>query len=236
MEKIILIVKNISEEGPGLLELLLKERNIKYQIADLDQGHSFPAVDTYAAVVVLGGPDSANDVNDKMDNQLARISETVAKNIPYLGICLGLQVLVKAVGGLVIKSRTKEIGFVDPDGDNFTVELTEEGKKDQLFEGLNHSFIVFHLHGETVELIDDIMLLAIGKFCRNQIVKVGANAYGIQCHFELTPEMFEIWINEDKDLLQLDKEILRANFETIKAEYTKVGRQLFGNFLTIAGF
>jgi GMP synthase-like glutamine amidotransferase len=236
MEKEILIVKNISEEGPGLLEILLKDRGIGYHVVDLHQGQSFPSVEAFGAIVVLGGPDSANDQNAKMKNELARIREAIAANIPYLGICLGLQTLVKAVGGQVVKSRTKEVGFIDPDGNQYTVELTEEGKRDLLFEGLNHSFRVFHLHGETVELTEEMALLAVGRFCNNQIVKIGSNAYGIQCHFELTPEMFETWINGEPDLLKLDKEALRANFETIETEYTKVGRQLFQNFLKIAGY
>lgn len=235
MKKEILIVKNITREGPGLLEAELKESGIGYTVVDLNQGQSFPSVENYGAVVVLGGPDSANDENEKMENELARIREVIANNIPYLGICLGLQTLVKAAGGRVVKSPTKEIGFIDPEGGNFKVELTEEGKRDPLFGGLDHAFEVFHLHGETVELTSEMVLLAAGKFCRNQIVKVGASAYGIQCHFELTPEMFETWINEDSDLLQLDKQQLQANFEAIKDEYTRVGRQLFRNFLTIAG-
>lgn len=236
MEKEVLIIKNITREGPGLLEAELKERGIGYTVADLNQGQNFPSIKNYGAIVVLGGPDSANDENDKMENELTRIREAIAAKIPYLGICLGLQTLVKAAGGKVIKSPTKEVGFIDPESNNFTVELTDEGKQDPLFEALDHTFNVFHLHGETVELTDDMMLLAVGKFCRNQIARVDRNAYGIQCHFELTPEMFETWINEDPDLLQLDKEQLRANFETIRDEYTQVGRQLFKNFLKIAGF
>ena len=236
MKKEILIVKNISEEGPGLLEELLNELCISYQVADLHQGQLFPAVESFRAIVVLGGPDSANDENLKMQNELACIRKAIDGNIPYLGICLGLQTLVKAAGGQVVRSRTKEVGFIDPNGHPFTVELTEEGKIDPLFKGLGHSFHVFHLHSETVELTDDCTLLGVGKFCRNQIVRVGSNAYGIQCHFELTPEMFESWINEDPDLLTLDKEGLRIHFATIKRKYTRVGRQLFQNFLKIAGF
>lgn len=236
MEKEILIVKNITREGPGLLGTELKERGIGYTVADLNQGQNFPPVENYGAVVVLGGPDSANDENEKMENELTHIQKAIAANIPYLGICLGLQTLVKATGGKVIKSTTKEVGFIDPEGNNFTVELTDEGKKDPLFEGLDDTFNVFHLHGETVELTDDMVLLAVGKFCRNQIARVGENAYGIQCHFELTPEMFETWINEDPDILQFDKGQLRANFEAIRDEYTRMGRQLFKNFLKIAGF
>jgi len=236
MEKEILIVKNISREGGGLLEEELKVLNIRYIIVDLNQGKKFPPVENYGAVVVLGGPDSANDENKKMKNQLARINQTLVAKIPYLGICLGLQTLIKAAGGQVVKNPIKEVGFIDPEDNFFTVEVTEEGKKDPLFKGLDQKFKVFHLHGETVELTDDMKLLAIGKFCQNQIVKVGFNAYGIQCHFELTPEMFEVWINEDRDLRQLDKGQLCNSFDEIQDVYTSVGRQLFKNFLKIAGF
>jgi GMP synthase-like glutamine amidotransferase len=236
MAQEVLIVKNITREGPGLLETELKERGIGYTIIDLSQGQNFPPVENYRAVVVLGGSDSANDKNQKMGNELARIREAIAAHIPYLGICLGLQTLVKSAGGNVIKSPIKEVGFIDPEGNNFTVELTDEGKKDPLFEGIDQTFNVFHLHGETIELTDDMVLLAVGKFCRNQIVRVGTNAYGIQCHLELTPEMFEIWISEDPDLLRLNKKQLRSNFEAIRNKYTRIGQQLFKNFLKIAGF
>lgn len=234
--KPILIVKNITREGPGLLEPILKESGIDYTIVDLDQDQSFPKTSQFGAVIVLGGPDSANDQNEKMENELSRIRETIAADIPYLGICLGLQTLVKASGGRVVKSPTKEVGFIDPNGNNFTIELTDEGKQDPLFNDLETPFNVFHLHGETVELVDNMTLLGTGQFCTNQIVRVGDNAYGIQCHFELTPEMFEVWISEDPDLLQLDTAQLRQNFSAIQSEYTKVGQQLLRNFLLIAGY
>ena len=236
MKKEILIVKNMTREDQGLLEELLKDRGIGYTVVDLDLGQKFPPVENYGAVVVLGGPDSANDESEKMKSELVRISEVLSAKIPYLGICLGLQALVKASGGKVVKSPVKEVGFIGPDGSNFKVELTEDGKQDPLFEGLDHTFNVFQLHGETVELTDSMALLGTGKFCRNQVVRVGSNAYGIQCHFELTPEMFEIWINEDSDLLELGKEQLRAGFAAIQEEYTSVGRKLLANFLRIAGF
>lgn len=234
--KEILIVKNITREGPGLLEIELKERGIGYTIVDLEQSQNFPSVENYGAVVVLGGPDSANDKTKKMAAELGRIRDVIGANIPYLGICLGLQTLVKAAGGKVVKSPITEVGFTDPGNNTFTVTLTDEGKKDPLFKGLDDTFNVFHLHGETVELTNDMVLLAVGKFCRNQIARIGRNAYGIQCHFELTPDMFETWINEDPDLLQLNQVRLRANFESIRNDYTRVGRQLFKNFLKIAGF
>ena len=236
MKKEILIIKNSTSEGPGLLVEVLKEKNVECFTVDLERRENPPPVENFGAVVVLGGPDSANDANEKMKNELAFIRNAIDLKIPYLGICLGLQTLVKAAGAKVIKSPVKETGFIDPEGNNFTIELTEEGKKDPLFENLNSPLNVFHLHGETVELPDNIILLATGKFSRNQAVKIGSNAYGIQCHFELTPEMFEAWLNNDPDLRQLNKEQLRKVFYKIKDEYIKTGKQLFGNFLRVAGY
>lgn len=236
MKKEILIIKNSTPEGPGLLEELLIERNIACRIVDLQQKEPFPEVNDFGAVVVLGGPDSANDQNEKMAQELMRIRQVLEAKIPYLGICLGLQTLVKAAGGKVVKSPLKEVGFKGPDGSFFTIQLTDQGKADPLFKGLESTLKVFHLHGETVEITDSMILLGKGKFCPNQVVKIGPCAYGIQCHFELTPAMFEEWITGDDDLLQLSTESLRADFESMKSKYRETGRQLFNNFLSIAGF
>lgn len=235
-EKEILFLKNISRENPGLLEDIIKELGIKYSIVDLSQNESIRSLDNYAAVVVLGGPDSANDKTPEMENELALIRNILDAKIPYLGICLGLQTLIKASGGEVVKSQTREIGFRDQNGENFKVELTESGREDILFKGLGNSLTVFQLHGETVMLTENMKLLATGEFCRNQIVKAGPTSYGIQCHFELTQEMLEVWMNEDQDLKELDRDHLRSDFETIRLNYTQTGRQLFLNFLKIAGF
>jgi len=104
MEKEILIVKNNINEGPGMLEGILLQRAIKYTIIDLDKGQLIPPVEEYTAMVVLGGPDSANDNNEKMRHELAAIKKCIQLKKPYLGICLGLQTLVKAAGGQVVKS------------------------------------------------------------------------------------------------------------------------------------
>jgi GMP synthase (glutamine-hydrolysing) len=234
--KEILIIKNITREGPGILGEILTEHGIKNKIIDLSLEEKISSVENYAAVVVLGGPDSANDETMKMKNELVLIKKVLDSGIPYLGICLGLQTMVKAAGGKVIQSPVKEIGFRDQDDQYFNVELTESGRKDPLFNGIDDRVNVFHLHGETVLLTDNMELLAEGKYCRNQIVKSGTNAYGIQCHFELTAEMFEAWINEDPDLLNLNPDQLRADFRSTGIAYEMTGIQLFRNFLRITGF
>ena len=237
MTKKLLIIKNISHEEPGLLESLLCKHGIASEGADLSAGEIFPDPREYSALVVLGGPQSANDDTPAMQLQLRRIEEALHQEIPYLGICLGMQCLVKAGGGKVVKSPAKEIGFIDPEGNPYRIELTEAGNNDPLFDGLGSSFPVFQLHGETVELAPSGMeLLATGKQCLIQAVRVERNAYGLQCHFELTDAMFSDWCDIDADLKIMNRRNLMEQYETIREEYLSTGLKLLHNFLKISGF
>jgi GMP synthase (glutamine-hydrolysing) len=189
--------------------------------------------------VVLGGPDSANDTTPKMLAEQQRVKAALNAGVPYLGICLGLQIAVKVAGGKVVKS-VKEVGLRNAEGTPYSVTLTDLaltalGKKDPLFVGLRNDFRVFQLHGETVEMTKDMQLLATGADCRNQIVKLAHNAYGIQSHFELTREMLADWLKADPDLSPLDGQKVMTEFETIEEVYTITGLSLLRNFLHIAG-
>ncbi|MBZ4219155.1 MAG: type 1 glutamine amidotransferase, partial [Chlorobium sp.] len=236
MTRKLLIVKNMTQEGSGLLEPLLSEHGIAWHQEDLSAGGTFPEPRGYSALVVLGGYQSANDDSPAMLLQLRRIKAALHEEIPVLGICLGMQCLVKAGGGKVIRACVKETGFIDPEGNPYRIELTPAGRKDPLFAGLGSSFPVFQLHGETVELAaSGVELLATGKHCPVQAVRVGKNAYGLQCHFELTPEMFSEWCDIDADLKRMDRNDLMKQFETIREEYHSTGLKLLKNFLRISG-
>ena len=230
----VLIVKNITREGPGLLKEILNSHRIKFDIVDLDKGENFPDPTNYSAVFVFGGPDSANDNTPKMQLELRRVRETIKAGIPYLGACLGMQALVKANGGEVHRNPVKEVGWRDPKGNYFQVELTEDGKQDPLFAGMNSPLKIFHLHGETVRLKGGMKLLATGKYCKNQVVKVGNNSYGIQGHFELTPQMFDEWRTQDSDLIPLDQNSLQKDYAELRKEYEKSGKQILTNFFRVA--
>ncbi len=235
MKDQLLIIQNITREGPGYFRTLLEEYRVPYRIIDLSAGEAFPPPQNYRALLVLGGPDSANDSSEKILTELSRIREALDASVPYLGICLGLQLLVKAAGGEVVKCPAKEIGFRDPENRFFRVELTAAGKRDALFSGVSDPLPVFHLHGETVEPTGEMQVLGSGKFCPNQVIKVGANAYGIQGHFELTAEMLDRWLEEDADLQQTNREQIRTDFASLQPEYRETGRRIFLNFLELAG-
>lgn len=232
--KPILIIQNVSHERLGTLEDVLKKKELPYEEVDLNKENEFPDPQNYSAVIIFGGPDSANDETPKMQNELKKVKEILNLNIPYFGICLGLQVLVKAAGGNVIKNPMKEIGLRDQEGNFYKIELTEAGKNEPLLEGLPDTLTIFHLHGETVELTPEMELLGTGKWCKNQIVKVTPKAYGIQGHFELTEQMFEDWLCVDPDLQKLSQDQLRKDFDLLKNEYTRTSTQIFHNFLKIA--
>src|SRR5437868_3410493 len=104
----VLIVKNVTREGPGLLAVLLNRHEIGYDVVDLNMVDAFPDPTSYDALVVLGGPDSANDQTAKMTAELPAVKKAVEAGMPYLGICLGLQVLVRAMGGKVVKNAVPE--------------------------------------------------------------------------------------------------------------------------------
>ncbi|OGD90803.1 hypothetical protein A3D07_00660 [Candidatus Curtissbacteria bacterium RIFCSPHIGHO2_02_FULL_42_15] len=234
MNKTVLIIKNITREGPGLIEKILQENLIYYDVVDLSTDERAPDSKNYGTLIVLGGPDSANDKTPKIKNEIKFIKNWIAAKKSFLGICLGLQLLVKAAGGKVIKSRTKEVGFRDPEGNLFEVELLKNSQKDPLLYKLGKKIRVFHLHGETVTLTKKMQVLGKGKYCQNQIVKVADRAYGLQGHFELTERMLDIWLSEDPELKRLDAKKVRADFDEIKEEYERTANQIFTNFLKIA--
>lgn len=252
MAKQALVITNIEREQPGSILDILAQRGWMATIvnlnADRDAAAIFPTPKNFDAMIVMGGPPSANDLEDVtpwMPLELQKIKEALNANIPYLGVCLGMQTLVKAAGGVIIPSPRKEVGlrdsYGDPLGNFYSVRLTENGKKDPFFKGIPDSFPLFHLHGETVDISGNMnpeaVLLATDDAVPNQIVRVGKNAYGTQGHFELTNEMLNIWLQQDPDLKALGEkgmEQLKKDFLEVQTAYTKNAKQMYTNFLTLA--
>lgn len=224
--KPILIIQNIKREYPGAIQQLLDERQLPYEIIQMaERAANPPDVNQYSALIVMGGPDSANDITAKMQTEISVVKQALDLGLPYLGICLGHQVLVKAAGGRVVRCPQREVGW------GYTIQLTPTGKIDPLFYGLPEHIPTFQLHGEMVQVVDGITVLATGDNCPVQAVRVGRNAYGLQCHFELHDQLYQTWLNEDDDLKQLNRAELEQHWQEIKAEYMALGRQFVENWL-----
>ena len=228
--KPVLICQNVPRESPGNIFRWLGKR--KYEVMHFSNLPK-PNLSLYAGLIVLGGPDSANDKTEKMDNELEIVRTAVYSGMPYLGVCLGMQVLVKATGGEVVKNSKKEIGLQDSSEKDFVVRLTSEGKKSRIFVGLPEVFTVFQLHGETVIPTHMHTILATGIDCHVQAVQYGSHAFGIQFHTELDDMLFTAWINENEDLKTKNRATLSQDYERLKDKISEAGEKIFGNFVKL---
>lgn len=148
-------------------------------------GHDLPAtLDGHDGVVMFGGPMSANDDHlPFIRAELDWLPGVVESGTPFLGICLGAQLLARAAGGAVGPHRDgwHEIGYYP---------ITPTAAAGPLFEA---PMEVFHWHGEGIDLPPDATLLAEGEKFPTQAFRVGENAYGIQFHPEVTLEQMRLW-------------------------------------------
>jgi GMP synthase-like glutamine amidotransferase len=185
----VLAFRHVPFEPLGLIADALEAASIGYEHVDLfrEPERSIPEAD---GIILMGGPMSVNDGLPWIDRELALIRDMAAAGRPVLGVCLGAQLIAKALGARVYRNTVKEIGW-------FPVEWTAEAQSDALFAGLSSPETVFHWHGETFDLPAGSERLACSKDCRNQAFRTGNNVYGLQFHLEVTPEIISDWCVED---------------------------------------
>lgn len=187
----VLAFRHVPFEPLGLIEDALRSRGLEYQYVDLPADPDFdPPVDQADALIFMGGPMSVNDPLPWIARELGFIERALAHNRPVLGICLGSQLIAKALGSRVYRNPVKEIGWAP-------VYLTDAAARDPLLGGLAGPETLFHWHGETYDLPGGAELLAYSDACRNQAFRIGDNVYGFQFHLEVTPEMIAQWCLED---------------------------------------
>lgn len=187
MNKKLLVLQHVDCEGLGYFEEPLIKAGLNLKFIKLYEGKTVPDVTNFNALIVLGGYMNVyeEDTYPFLKSEDVAIKETIDANIPYLGVCLGAQLLAKALDAKVYANEVKEIGFYD-------VELTESGKADSLFEGLPANLESFQWHGDTFDLPKGAELLASSKLCTHQAFRY-QNAYGLQFHLETTSKMISQW-------------------------------------------
>lgn len=184
-----LVIRSVEIEGPGLLADWFDGAGWTMDLRRADRGDPLPdRLKGYDGLIVLGGPMSVHDQAEYP--HLARaenlIREAVAERVPTLGVCLGAQLIAKALGASVYPNPVKEIGC-------HSVELTDAGVRDPLFAGLGPEVLVFQWHGDTFDLPRGATLLARAPLCHHQAFQVGEVVYGLQFHLEVTAEMVVTW-------------------------------------------
>ena len=150
------------------------------------------------------------------------IKNTVDKNIPVLGICLGSQLIAKTFGASVYPGPKKEIGFYH--------DLKVENNS-TLFSGLKNPFSVFHWHGDTFDLPENAIRLAHSKNYPNQAFQIGS-AVGLQFHMEVNEEMINLWLDKTQEKLELIPYIDPKQIRSDISENISIVKNNMDNFYT----
>ena len=189
----VLAFRHAPFEGAGLIAPSFEERGISLDYADLYRPAApAPSIASYDGLISLGGPMSANDPLPFLDLERQLIAQAIATRQPLLGICLGSQLIARALGADVHRSPVKEIGWFD-------VRFTPAASADPLFSSLAAPESIFHWHSDTWDLPPGATLLASSDACPNQAFRAGSLIYGFQFHLEVTPAMIADWQLQDEN-------------------------------------
>jgi GMP synthase (glutamine-hydrolysing) len=219
------IIQNDPEVPPGTL---LDHIAVPFQVLHPYRYGLLPQLEDISALIVLGGAMGANDdpKHPFLSDLKRLVRRIVTAGTPYLGICLGGQLLSAALGARVESSRWEEIG-------NFQVTLTEEGGRDLLFSGIPKRFPAFQWHHDSFDVPLGGVLLAYSAACPHQAFRIGERAWGVQFHPEVTEEIIRTWSAWDSSS-SLSCEELVAGFKAEEESCQATVGQLMRNFLLSA--
>lgn len=191
--KPVIIFRHATNEGPGTIESFLLHKKIPYSIVKVDQGASLITdIKSCSGLVFMGGPMSVNDDLPWISDSLALIREALAANMPMMGICLGGQLMAKAMGAVITRNPQPEFGWLP------VQTIPSEATRDWL-NNVPASFDAFHWHGETFSLPEGAERLLTSDACDNQGFVMG-HSIAMQCHIEMTEDLVRDWAENNADL------------------------------------
>lgn len=225
----LVIIQNDPEVPLGAFDGYLAEAGTPFTIFRPYGGEAFPLPGEVSAVIVLGGAMGVHDTEKHpfLVPLKGFIVDCVRREVPFLGICLGGQLLADALGGRVI-SRS-------PHGEKGTlsVTLTSDGEADPLFVGIEREFVTFQWHNDSFEPPAGGIPLASSAACPNQAFRCGRRAWGTQFHPEVDRAIVDTWSRWTKETAPLADQFL-TDFIRRENAYREASRRLLANFLRIA--
>ncbi|RAI37753.1 glutamine amidotransferase [Rhodoplanes roseus] len=225
-------VRHVAFEGLGLLAPLLAARGyqvryVEAPVEPLDEA-SLAAADL---VVVLGGPIGVyeEDAYPFLLGETAAVAARLLAEKPTLGICLGAQLMAKALGADVAPGPQKEIGWAP-------LQVTDDGRAVGL--GDFATTPVLHWHGDNFALPPGATRLAATAACPNQAFSVGPSILGLQFHVEVDPETIETWLvghTVELGKAGIDPRTLRAQAASVGQATAEKGRAFMARWLDGVG-
>ncbi len=186
----VLVVLHQERSSAGRVGQMLLDKGFALDIRRPVLGDDLPpTMAGHSGAVIFGGPMSANDPEPFVKKEIDWIGVPLKEDKPYLGICLGAQMMVRHLGGKVEAHRDglTEIGW-------YPLRSTEHGRLLMPWPKM-----VYHFHREGFDLPRGAKLLAEGDTFPNQAIRYGDNAWGLQFHAELTRAMMQRWVVHGED-------------------------------------
>lgn len=208
----ILVFQHVPYEPLGTLDPLLKEAGFRIRYVNFGrEPESRPDLDGYQALIILGGPMNSDQIKSypNLITEVEIIREAVDRQMSVLGICLGAQLLAKALGGSVSRNKTREIGWYD-------VELTDDGEKDPVLSEFEPVQPVFQWHEDGIQLPAGVEHLASSSASNVQAFRQGEHVYGFQFHLEVSRSLIERWLTVPANQSTLLDEAGRIDPEEIR--------------------
>jgi GMP synthase-like glutamine amidotransferase len=178
-------------QNPGIFRDFAESQNISFHEVDLHAGEKIPELRDYDALWVMGGSMNVweEDKYPWLIDEKEAIRQAVKDlKMPFLGICLGHQLLAEALGGKAEKADNHEVGL-------FEITPTIEGQNHPLLNGFDSSEKWVNVHlVEVTEAPQGSRILASSNQCKNHIMQVSENAYSCQFHPEVCSHTFEGWM------------------------------------------
>lgn len=236
MNKPVLLVRNDRFESFGVAPGALTRANVDIRTLDATApGAEFPPLDDVAGVVTFGGTVNVDQVDEHP--HLGRVRDytraALDRGVPYLGICLGSQILARALDVPVVKGPVKECGFE-------RVSTIADAKEDALLSFLDSEEMVLQWHEDTHELPRGATLLVTGDRIPVQGYRVSDSAWGIQFHLEVDASELAWWVevaNSEIDLKGTwgkSADQIRAEARSHIARQEERGREIFRRFADVA--
>jgi len=189
----VIVLQHIKIEDPGYIKDLMLADGLKLTTIELDEGEKIPTdISKFDAMFCMGGPMDTWMEKDYpwLVEEKKKIKEFVVDlKKPYLGFCLGCQLLGEVIGGKVVLSRSPEIGILD-------INFNANKNKDNLFSDFPENIKSLQWHSYEVQNLEDnksVTLLASSKTTKYQIFKYLNHAYGIQFHIEIKDKTVSDW-------------------------------------------
>ena len=235
----LLVFQHVAHEILGTLDPLLRDSGFRIKYVNFERHPDFePGLEGYDGLIVLGGPMNVDEVDKhpNLEREVNSISQAIESGMPVLGICLGSQLIAKALGARVYKNMEKEIGWYD-------LSPTDEGRRDPLLSHFSGTEKIFQWHGDTFDVPEGAVLLASSPLCMNQAFRYGDNVYGLQFHLEVDEPMVERWLRipaNRKEIEELNGKIDPAGIRKETHEYISRLKELsdkaFSEFIGFFGF